>query len=428
MSYQNNNRNQYSRSDQTPEYGRRYRDGGNGYDDSFDVDGYVDRPRQRQQDPYASQQGYDNRSGRQYQQNYDRRGGQQYQQSYDGYRQDYDYDNRASRQQYRQDYDAYPQDNYGRSNRQYPPTRGEYYGNDGYDARYDSRYDNRRSRESYNDSYDSGSGYGRRSRGGYDNRGASRNTSRNASRGASQNPRGKKKKKRTSTGVVVVRVIAIIVLLAGLGIVGYKLYEYYDAQKGHNQLAALSENLDELYAQNNDFFGWLKIDDTVINYPVMYTPDDPEKYLHMDFNQDYSESGELFMDYRSDPDGYHYLIYGHHMFNGSMFGSLPKYEDDDYFNEHRTFRFDTRSERAEYEIFAVFYSKIYADDEDGFRYYELANLNDEDTYNYYVQSAISASIYNTGIVPEYGDRIVTLSTCNYHTDDGRFVVCARKKQ
>ena len=146
----------------------------------------------------------------------------------------------------------------------------------------------------------------------------------------------------------------------------------------------------------------------------------------MDFDGDYSESGELFLDANSDPNGYHYLIYGHHMFNGSMFGSLPNYGEEDYYSEHRTIRFDTRFEKGEYEIFAVFYGQVYDDSVDTFKYYNCANLNDEATYNTYVANVKAMSIYDTGITPVYGEKIVTLSTCNYHTDDGRFVVCARK--
>ena len=235
-------------------------------------------------------------------------------------------------------------------------------------------------------------------------------------------------KKKTSGPVIAVRVVAIILLIAGIAIVGMKLYGYYDDNKGHNELKALSADMEALYAKNNDFFGWLKIDDTVVDYPVMYSPGDPELYLHADFDGNYSESGELFMDANCDPNGYHYLIYGHHMFNGSMFGSLPKYDDQEYYSQHRTFRFDTRFEKGEYEIFAIVYSQVYDDNDDVFKYYYYANLNDETTYNTYVANMKALSVIDTGVTPVYGEKIVSLSTCNYHTDDGRFVVCARKIQ
>ncbi|MBQ3265086.1 MAG: class B sortase [Ruminococcus sp.] len=318
-----------------------------------------------------------------------------------------------------QNHPSYPQNDddrpdYGSQSRQpYPQRR---YGQQSYGS---ARGQYPPQSDGYHDSYDVSSGYGRHPQRRYDD---------NYQNYYQNDSRGRKPKRRTGTAIIVVRVIAVIMLLVGGYIIGAKLYSYYIDNKGHSSLQALSQDFDQLYAMNNDFFGWLKIDDTVIDYPVMHTPYDSERYLHMDFEGEYSESGELFMDADCDPYGMHYLIYGHHMFNGSMFGSLPKYEDQDYYSEHRTLRFDTLYEMGEYEIFAVFYSRIYDESEDVFKYYNCANLNDEWTYNYYVENVKALSVYDTGVTPQYGEKIVTLSTCNYHTDDGRFVVAARKIQ
>lgn len=336
---------------------------------------------------------------------------------------------------YRDDGYSSEYDNYDVAQSSYQRPQNRNRRSDGYGDNYDERYDRRRAQgEYYDDRYDDRYERRRAPREYYDERYDERYDRRRAPReyyderyDDRYDNRSKKVKQKTSGGIIAVRVIAIILLIAGLGIAGYKLYEYYSDSKGHNELKALSHDFDQLYAKNNDFFGWLMIEDTVVDYPVMYSPDEPERYLHQDFDNDYSESGELFMDADCDPDGYHYLIYGHHMFNGSMFGSLPKYQDEDFFHEHQTFRFDTRFGMGEYEIFAVFYSKVYDEDDDVFKYYQYANLNDEGTYNYYVENVKAMSIYDTGITPEYGDRLVTLSTCNYHTDDGRFVVVARQK-
>ena len=377
MNNQNNNQH-YSRSDDY--YSRRARTG-----DNFDVGGSSSqRPRQNQQG-YGRQQ-YPQRQG------YDSRGRQQYpQRQGDG----------RSRQQYpqRQGYDS-------RGRQQYPQRQG-----------YDNRSRQPRpqggnyGRGGYNDGYNSG----RRPRsGGYDSR--------------NSRPRGRRPKKRTSPAVMTVRVIAIILLIASAVVIAIKLFHSYSDKKGHAELAKLSTNYDELYNRNHDFFGWMKIDDTVIDYPVMYVPGDNEKYLHTDFDGDYSESGELFMDGYCNPDGLHYLIYGHHMFNGSMFGNLPKYADTDYYNEHKIIHFNTRFETADYEVFAAFYSKIYdANDNTDFQYYECRTLDDEQSYNYYVSNVKALSEFESGITPQYGEKIITLSTCNYHTEDGRFVVCAVKK-
>ncbi|MBQ1616334.1 MAG: class B sortase, partial [Ruminococcus sp.] len=116
---------------------------------------------------------------------------------------------------------------------------------------------------------------------------------------------------------------------------------------------------DELYKKNPDFFGWLKIEGTKIDYPVMYTPRDSEYYLHRDFYCNYSDSGMLFIDGECPEKGNYYLIYGHHMNNGSMFGELPKYSDKKFYEEHKTVFFDTRYELRDYEVVAAFYAKAY---------------------------------------------------------------------
>lgn len=184
---------------------------------------------------------------------------------------------------------------------------------------------------------------------------------------------------------------------------------------------------DELYKKNPDFFGWLKIEDTKIDYPVMYTPRDSEYYLHRDFNGDYSYSGMLFIDGDCPEKGNYYLIYGHHMNNGSMFGELPKYADKKYYEEHKTVFFDTRYELRDYEVFAAFYAKAYPKgEEEGFCYYTYKDLTSPEVFDEYVSNVKAISVYDTGITPVYGDELIAMSTCNYHTADGRFVVVARR--
>lgn len=185
---------------------------------------------------------------------------------------------------------------------------------------------------------------------------------------------------------------------------------------------------DELYNQNPDFFGWLKIEGTRIDYPVMYTPRDSEYYLHRDFYGQYSESGMLFIDGDCPAQGNYYLIYGHHMNNGSMFGDLPKYGDQKFYETHKTVFFDTRYEIRDYEVVAAFYAQAYPDDEEEghFCYYNYKDLSSKAVFDEFVANVKANEIYETGITPVYGDELITLSTCNYHTQDGRFVVVARR--
>ena len=232
--------------------------------------------------------------------------------------------------------------------------------------------------------------------------------SRYAGRNVSRQPvQQTKKKKKAGPFVIVLRIFFILLLLFA-GFMGIRQILTY-----HNEDKA--------------FYGWIEIDDTVIDYPVMYTPYDPEKYLHTDFEGNYSESGCLFIDADCQADGHQYIIYGHHMFNGSMFGNLPKYEKEEYYEDHKQVNFDTMTDEGVYEVFAAFYSKDYDKKETGvFKYYEYKTLKTEMDFNEFIYNVKQAAIYDTGITPVFGDDIITLSTCNYHTEDGRFVVCARK--
>ncbi len=183
-----------------------------------------------------------------------------------------------------------------------------------------------------------------------------------------------------------------------------------------------------LLEQNRDLAGWLKVEDTVIDYPVMYTPQEPEYYLHRAFDGSKSFGGSLFVGEDCQPEGAHVIIYGHHMRNGTMFGSLPGYASLEYAKKHPVIRYDTLYEEKEYEVLAAFYSKIYAEDIEGvFRYYWYTDLSREEVFNRYIKQVKAAALYDTGVEADYGDEILTLSTCSYHTDDGRFVVVARRK-
>ena len=184
----------------------------------------------------------------------------------------------------------------------------------------------------------------------------------------------------------------------------------------------------ELYAENPDFFGWITIPDTKIDYPVMHTPEDPEKYLHMDFYGAYSYAGTLFADAKCGDDSDNLLIYGHNMKDGSMFRSLMKYEQKNYWKEHPTIVFNTLYEEGEYEVLAAFYDRVYYKAEDCFKFYKFINAANEAEFDDAVAYFQSKALYDTGVTASYGDRLITLVTCSYHTENGRFVVVARKQQ
>lgn len=186
----------------------------------------------------------------------------------------------------------------------------------------------------------------------------------------------------------------------------------------------------ELYNENEDMIGWLKIEDMVIDYPVMQTVDKPIYYNHRDWNKNESVYGLPLIDARCRLDSENIIIYSHHMNDGSMFGSLKLYTDMNFYNEHQIIKFDTIYEKAEYQIIAVLLAQAYYNtepQEGDFVFYDYINM-DEEQFQEYINYVKELSLYDTGITAEYGDKLITLCTCYYHTQDGRFLVVAKKIQ
>ena len=179
-----------------------------------------------------------------------------------------------------------------------------------------------------------------------------------------------------------------------------------------------------LYEQNPDIAGWLTIEGTRINYPVMQTPGRPDYYLERDFSGKYNAWGCLYAREECDLDAPsdNVTIYGHHMKDGSMFAGLSAYTDREFWQEHRYIRFDTIREHHTYEIFAVFTTT--ASEGQGFAYHDFINAADEMDFDTFIAKCLSLSLYGTDIVPEHGDKIICLSTCEYSQTNGRLVVAA----
>ena len=184
----------------------------------------------------------------------------------------------------------------------------------------------------------------------------------------------------------------------------------------------------KLYKKNKDVIGWVKVDDTPINYPVMYTPLDNEYYLHRNFDKQSDSNGLPFLDAACDPDdpNNNLLIYGHHMRSGMMFAHLMDFESEKFYKKHKIIKFDTLYEKGTYEVVAAFRSKVFKDNEKGFRYYDYIGKLTEKKFDEYIKGIDKLAAYKTGIKPKYGDQLLSLVTCAYHTDEGRFIVVARK--
>lgn len=186
--------------------------------------------------------------------------------------------------------------------------------------------------------------------------------------------------------------------------------------------------LAEIYADNPDLVGWITIEGTVLDYPVMHTPENGEKYLYKNINGNFDVNGLPFIEdgCSMDPESDNIIIYGHNMKSGKMFASLMKYAKKDYWEEHPTIRFSTLYEEREYKIIAAFYDRVYYKYEDCFKFYQFIDAKDEAHFEEAVSYFKENAEYDTGVTAEYGDRLITLVTCAYHVKNGRFVVVARE--
>lgn len=120
------------------------------------------------------------------------------------------------------------------------------------------------------------------------------------------------------------------------------------------------------------------------------------------------------------------VIYGHHMSNGSMFAHLEKFKDEGFWNEHRTISFNTLTDKQEYEIVAVFRTVVYTDRPDVFKYYRFVDAESANEFDDFIAKCKELSFYDTGVTAEYGDKLITLSTCEYSRNNSRLVVVAKR--
>lgn len=184
-----------------------------------------------------------------------------------------------------------------------------------------------------------------------------------------------------------------------------------------------------LYEENPDLVGWLRIDGTDIDLPVVQTPGDNEYYLRRGFDRFYAMGGTLFLDERCSlsPDAPtdNWLIYGHNMRDGSMFGQLVYYRDEDFYKAHPTFTFDTLHEHATWQVVAALDTALGADEQPYYTFFDAANKLD---WQRRVEAITALALYDTGVTPEYGTQLLTLSTCGdtRPDTDTRFAILAMR--
>lgn len=254
------------------------------------------------------------------------------------------------------------------------------------------------------------------------------------------------------------KIIGIAASVIAIGSLGYFIVyskSAYTAQAAYDELAslkgtepivqeieqkqiqfALADNLEapeilddykNIYIKNKSIIGWLTIDNTNIDYPVMQTVNN-EYYLDHDFEGKEDRNGALFMDascnaaFRST----NLIIYGHHMKSGKMFGNLKKYESEDYCKQHNIIHFDTIYEKGDYEVMYVFRDNIRDEADISFKYYQFIDAVSAEEYSSNLNCMANMSLYDTGVTATYGDDLLTLSTCNGSTSTERFVVVAKR--
>lgn len=184
---------------------------------------------------------------------------------------------------------------------------------------------------------------------------------------------------------------------------------------------------EELYAQNNDLVGWITIEGTEIDYPVMQASDN-EYYLSHDFFKNDDVNGMLFMDYRNNSKATdtNTIIYGHNMRSGKMFGNLLRYRDETYYEEHRTLYLSTLYKAREYKIIAVCQGKVAKKNEDVFRYYNFLNAANSQEFEEFRQSTKEQSLFTMDEDLSPTDSYITLSTCSDYVENGRLYIIAKK--
>lgn len=187
------------------------------------------------------------------------------------------------------------------------------------------------------------------------------------------------------------------------------------------------EKFRALYQQNPDIVGWITIDGTRIDYPVMQSRENPEFYLNHDFKRQTNKNGLPFLDKASSiEDMSPLIIHGHNMKSGLMFSDLTLYKEADYYRSHPVIRFDTLYEEREYEIAAVILAPALHEGDDGFRYYRTESITSSRAFNEYWQNIQALALYETNATACYGDNLIILSTCEYSQQNGRLAVIARK--
>lgn len=183
-----------------------------------------------------------------------------------------------------------------------------------------------------------------------------------------------------------------------------------------------------IFSENADCVAWLTIPGTKVDYPVMHTPMEEEYYLHRNYYKEDDRNGCLILAAAANIEtpSTNILIHGHNMRSGEMFGDLDEYKNENYAKEHQEIILYSKDTERHYEVMSAFYGKVLHEGEDGFRYYRFFQANSKEEFDEYYQNVKKLSLYDTGITAEFGDELITLSTCSNVGKAGRFVIVGKR--
>lgn len=207
-----------------------------------------------------------------------------------------------------------------------------------------------------------------------------------------------------------------------------RIYEEIDTSVINTANNKNVEKVKYLRQINEEVIGWLKINNTDIDYPLLQTRDN-SYYLTHNYKKEESKYGSIFINNKSNvkDDKSNIIIYGHNMKDKQMFNSLLKYENKEYYDNHNIIKVATEKEENDYLIISVFKSRIfYRNEKDVFRYYNYTYFDNETEYTNFINKCKEIQLYDTNIQAKYGEQLITLITCDYSQENGRLVIIAKK--
>ena len=213
----------------------------------------------------------------------------------------------------------------------------------------------------------------------------------------------------------IVNIVLILIIFICIYNISEKLIEYNKADNSYEKIRVEKEE-ENLYDKYEDYRGWIKIDNTNINYPIVQGKDN-SFYLDKDINKNYLSSGSIFMNYLNHGlNDENTVLFGHHMRNKTMFAQLKKYKEKEFFYGDNDIVIEVENDKVlKYKVFSAYVT----DSKDN---YIKTNFDDKDQYKEFLEDIKNKSQYKSDIDVNENDKIITLSTCSYEFNDARMVV------